>query len=90
MAGSSLVNHSTNIERGTRMGSINKCLLICSLLGLLSVAQADLQLGFYAKTCPKAESIVFQYVREHIPHAPSLAAALLRMHFHDCFVRVKL
>ncbi|KAH7662193.1 Peroxidase protein [Dioscorea alata] len=68
------------------MGSI-KCLLICFLLGLLSVAQADLQLGFYAKTCPKAESIVFQYVREHIPHAPSLAAALLRMHFHDCFVR---
>ncbi|KAJ0983158.1 hypothetical protein J5N97_011413 [Dioscorea zingiberensis] len=64
-----------------------KFLLIFSLLGLLSVAQADLKFGFYVKSCPKAENIVFQYVREHIPHAPSLAAALLRMHFHDCFVR---
>ncbi|KAM0948734.1 putative peroxidase [Dioscorea sansibarensis] len=68
------------------MGSI-KCLLICPLLELLSVAHANLQLGFYAKTCTKAESIVFQYVRERIPHASSLAAAFLRMHFHDCFVR---
>ena len=46
--GSSLVSHSTNIDRGTRMGSI-KCLLICPLLELLSVAHANLQLGFYAK-----------------------------------------
>ncbi|XP_039134171.1 peroxidase 39-like [Dioscorea cayenensis subsp. rotundata] len=68
------------------MGSI-MCLQICSLLGLLIVTDADLQLGLYTKTCPKAESIVFQYNREHIPHARSLAAAVLRMHFHDCFVR---
>ncbi|KAL6529623.1 Peroxidase 3 [Orobanche gracilis] len=59
------------------------------LLGLLLVASthAKLKMRFYAKSCPKAEKVVQDYVNMHIPNAPSLAAALLRMHFHDCFVR---
>ncbi|KAF8376676.1 hypothetical protein HHK36_031652 [Tetracentron sinense] len=40
-------------------------------------------LGF----CPKAEKIVLDFVSKHIPNAPSLAATIIRMHFHDCFVR---
>lgn len=58
------------------------------LLGLLAIAtHADLQMNFYANSCPKAEKIVQDYVHQHIPNAPPLAAALIRMHFHDCFVR---
>lgn len=61
---------------------------ILVLLGFLGSTQAQLQLGFYSKSCPKAEKIIQDFVNQHIHNAPSLAAALIRMHFHDCFVRV--
>lgn len=57
------------------------------LVGLVGPVHAQLQMNFYAQSCPNAEKIVQDFVKEHIPNAPSLAAALLRMHFHDCFVR---
>ncbi|KAL6873802.1 hypothetical protein ACP4OV_013884 [Aristida adscensionis] len=50
-------------------------------------ARAQLVDGYYAQSCPRAEEIVKTYVQQHIPHAPSVAATLLRTHFHDCFVR---
>ncbi|GAY65942.1 hypothetical protein CUMW_244940 [Citrus unshiu] len=58
-----------------------------SLFGVVGLSEAQLQLGFYAKSCPRAEKIVLDYVNKHIHNAPSLAASFLRMHFHDCFVR---
>ncbi|RCV22937.1 hypothetical protein SETIT_4G259700v2 [Setaria italica] len=50
-------------------------------------ARAQLREGFYEHSCPQAEKIIKDYVMEHIPHVPSIAATLLRTHFHDCFVR---
>ena len=56
---------------------------------LLNIANGNsLKLGFYKKTCPRAEAIVKRTTTNFISRAPSLAAPLLRMHFHDCFVRV--
>lgn len=46
-----------------------------------------LQVGFYSKTCPNAENIVRQVVQQRFTADKSVTAALLRMHFHDCFVR---
>ncbi|KAK7825175.1 peroxidase 27, partial [Quercus suber] len=47
----------------------------------------ETKLGFYAKTCPQAETIVKKVIVQTLSKAPTLAASLLRMHFHDCFVR---
>ena len=72
-----------------KMGGI-RCfgIAILVLLGFLGSTQAQLQLGFYSKNCPKAEKIIQDFVNQHIHNAPSLAAAFIRMHFHDCFIRV--
>ncbi|XP_059276978.1 peroxidase 3-like [Lycium ferocissimum] len=65
----------------------NSGFLVLFFLGIFSSSHAQLQQNFYSKSCPKAEKMIQDYVQKHIPNAPSLAAALLRMHFHDCFVR---
>lgn len=72
-----------------RMGRLTSLVLatIVGLLALIGSTQAQLQLGFYAKSCPNAEKIVLDFVHQHIHNAPSLAATFIRMHFHDCFVR---
>jgi peroxidase len=59
-----------------------------ALVLLVSVTEAQLQLGFYSNTCPNVEEIVRKEMSEILSIAPSLAGPILRMHFHDCFVRV--
>ncbi|KAG8367392.1 hypothetical protein BUALT_Bualt16G0067200 [Buddleja alternifolia] len=51
------------------------------------VVQGELKTGFYSSSCPKAESIVRSTVEAHFNKDSTLAAALLRLHFHDCFVQ---
>lgn len=46
-----------------------------------------LNMNYYMFSCPMAEMIVKNTVYNAFQSDPTLAAALLRMHFHDCFIQ---
>lgn len=50
-------------------------------------SQGGLKAGFYSSSCPGAEAIVRSTVESHFKKDPTVAAGLLRLHFHDCFVQ---
>uniref|UniRef100_A0ACD5VA39 Uncharacterized protein n=1 Tax=Avena sativa TaxID=4498 RepID=A0ACD5VA39_AVESA len=71
------------------MTTMRPPLLLFALVAVLaasSAAVAQLEIGFYRKTCPQVEQIVREEMVKIIAAAPSLAGPLLRLHFHDCFV----
>ncbi|XP_059074909.1 peroxidase 5-like [Cryptomeria japonica] len=63
------------------------CILLVLSISSAIVNGAGLKIGYYRHTCPQAEKIVSQTVANAVKANPGVAAALIRMHFHDCFVR---
>ncbi|XP_059630470.1 peroxidase 12-like [Cornus florida] len=67
-----------------------------TILLLASLSEADhfsapvvkgLSWNFHDSRCPKVETIVRKHLRKVFKEDVGLAAGLLRLHFHDCFVK---
>ncbi|XP_068661525.1 peroxidase 12-like [Aristolochia californica] len=82
------------------MASPSSSVLLCLLLSCISVfllrsteAQSNppivngLSWTFYAGNCPNLEKIIRDELKKLFRRDIGLAAALLRIHFHDCFVQ---
>ena len=49
-----------------------------------------LQMNIYGESCHKLEDIVRDITWRKVRKDATMAAKLLRLHYHDCFVRVRM
>ncbi|KAF8105023.1 hypothetical protein N665_0164s0038 [Sinapis alba] len=69
--------------------SINRLVLamIFTAFVIVKPSEAALDAHYYDRSCPAAEKIILETVKKAISHDPKVPARLLRMFFHDCFIR---
>lgn len=82
----------TKMSFHTFVVSVSVVLVMVMHLQGLEAQQPPLVKGlswkYYENSCPKLESIIRKQMEKVIKKDVGLAAALLRVHFHDCFVQV--
>ncbi|KAL1561113.1 Peroxidase 64 [Salvia divinorum] len=64
--------------------------LITTILIISSVfmgSSNSMGVDYYKETCPEAEPVISKIVHKGMINDKTVPAALLRMHFHDCFIR---
>jgi hypothetical protein len=61
---------------------------VVTLVLLGTICDAQLSSTFYDSTCPNALSTIRTSIRTAISKERRMAASLIRLHFHDCFVQV--
>ncbi|KAG0570920.1 hypothetical protein KC19_6G197300 [Ceratodon purpureus] len=62
-------------------------LLMVAVFATLSTTHAQLSTSFYKSSCPNAVNVITSAVNTAFNKRAASAAGVLRIHFHDCFVR---
>ncbi|KAG9442416.1 hypothetical protein H6P81_018270 [Aristolochia fimbriata] len=70
-------------------GSRCACLVATVVMLVLLSMQCEAQLSatFYDKSCPKALYTIRNAIKNAVSKERRMAASLMRLHFHDCFVQ---
>ncbi|XP_027367447.1 peroxidase 66 [Abrus precatorius] len=61
--------------------------IIFLLFTIFSESKAELNAHYYDQTCPQLEKIISETVLNASKHDPKVPPRILRMFFHDCFIR---
>ncbi|KAM6548771.1 hypothetical protein CsatB_020447 [Cannabis sativa] len=71
-----------------KIGVSELCFVVITASLLMSSPTVNAQLSqtFYASTCPLFVTTVRQAMRQAVQKEPRMAASILRLFFHDCFV----
>ncbi|KAK7278345.1 hypothetical protein RJT34_23373 [Clitoria ternatea] len=76
--------------RPLKMVMITNLVTVFSLMGVFAYGfrygVGGLSMNYYLMSCPFAEPSIKNTVNRALQDDPTLAAALIRMHFHDCFI----
>ncbi|KAI4974104.1 hypothetical protein ZWY2020_046590 [Hordeum vulgare] len=68
-----------------KLTCVQLLMVACFQGTLITMSSAELPYDFYSSSCPKAEETIRNVVYNLTDANPSIAAALIRLHFHDCF-----
>ncbi|XP_031390494.1 lignin-forming anionic peroxidase-like [Punica granatum] len=68
-------------------GKYHSILLMLVIISMSSSCHAQLSSTFYDKMCPNALNTIRTAIRTAISRERRMAASLIRLHFHDCFVQ---
>ena len=68
---------------------VGVCLVALVAMASIGSVQATLTADFYAKSCPSLTRIVKEEIHKAVMTERGMAASLVRLHFHDCFVQVR-
>lgn len=60
---------------------------VVTLVLLSTICDAQLSSTFYDTTCPDALTTIRTAIRTAVSKERRMAASLIRLHFHDCFVQ---
>jgi len=71
-----------------KISTIEVLILSLALLSFGHGCYGQLRLGFYSQNCQNVENIVSKVVGEAFIKDSSIAPAMIRLYFHDCFSNV--